>query len=181
DHLCSLARPGPGFTVPNAVPPAEDIEPVSYGWCHGVVGTVRLFWVLGDLATVDAGLLAARRSGLPRRLRPGFWDNLGRCCGSAGVGEAVLDRYQQTGDPELLAFADELARDILDRAERDDDGTRWRFTEHADGEERLMRPEAGWMQGAAGIAAYLLRLHRVHRDGPAATRLAWPETPVDTC
>jgi hypothetical protein len=33
------------------------------------------------------------------------------------------------------------------------------------------------MQGAAGIAAWLLRLTRVQED-PAANRLAWPDLPL---
>jgi hypothetical protein len=176
-HLRSLARPGVGFTVPNAVPPADDVEPVSYGWCHGPTGTVRLYWAIGDLGTVDDGLLAIMGSGIPDRPRPGFWDNLGRCCGSAGVGEVVLDRYQQTGRPDLLAFADLLAADILDRATTDHAGTRWSFTEHRNDVPDLP-PEPTWMQGAAGIAAYLYRLHRVHRDGRSAPRLSWPDAPV---
>jgi hypothetical protein len=31
------------------------------------------------------------------------------------------------------------------------------------------------MQGAAGIAGFLLRLARAHADGPAASQLTWPD------
>ena len=177
DHLRSLARPGPGFLLPNAIPPAEGHEPVSYGWCHGPTGTARLFWAVDDPDVVDGCIEAIRASGLPRRLRPGFWDNLGRCCGSAGVGDVVLDRYQQTGRPDLLAFAHLLADDILARATRDEHGTRWSFVEHRNDEPELP-PEAGWMQGAAGIAAFLYRLHRVDHHGIAAPRIPWVDAPV---
>ncbi|HEV2635800.1 MAG TPA: hypothetical protein VGX23_11675 [Actinocrinis sp.] len=27
---------------------------------------------------------------MPRRLRPGFWDNSGRCCGTAGIIRELL-------------------------------------------------------------------------------------------
>ena len=38
-------------------------------------------------------------SGVPQRLRPGFWDNDGRCCGTAGVGDVLLDAAQDSPDP----------------------------------------------------------------------------------
>lgn len=59
---------------------------------------------------------------------------------------------------------------------RDVDGTRWSFTAYDDGHERQLPPSPAWMQGAAGITAFLLRHARAHRqpDGP---RLAWPEMP----
>jgi len=177
DQLRSLRRPGVGFTTPNVIPPAPGLEPVSHGWCHGGAGTARLFWTIEDLDTVDACLLAVRRSGLPRPLRPGFWDNLGRCCGSAGVGDAMLDRHRQTGDPELLAFADVLASDIAARAIRDADGARWSFTAYDVDGRRELPPSPGWMQGAAGIAGFLLRHARAHRLPGNEQRIAWPDAP----
>jgi hypothetical protein len=35
-------------------------------------------------------------SGLPQRLQPGFWDNTGRCCGTAGVLALACDRRPNT-------------------------------------------------------------------------------------
>ena len=46
-----------------------------------------------------------RTSGLPARLRPGFWDNDGRCCGTAGVGEVFLDSWHRSGETGDLEFA----------------------------------------------------------------------------
>ncbi|MGC4110767.1 MAG: hypothetical protein QM747_10165 [Nocardioides sp.] len=49
----------------------------------------------------------------------------------------------------------------------------WRFVEHRN-EDPLLPPGPGWMQGAAGIAAYLLRIARVldqGRDAPAVPRM----------
>jgi hypothetical protein len=37
--------------------------------------------------------------------------------------------------------------------------------------------QPGFSHGAAGIAGFLLRLDRLHRDGPAAPRLWWPDRP----
>ena len=49
----------------------------------------------------------------------------------------------------------------------------WRFVEHRN-EDPLLPPGVGWYQGAAGIAAFLLRLGRVLDEGrttPAAVRM----------
>ena len=79
----------------------------------------------------------------------------------------VLDHYQDTGDRDWLDFADVLAADLLRRAIADGAGVRWSHTEHRVSPPEL-EPVVGWMQGAAGIAGFLLRLDRLHRDGPAS-------------
>src|SRR5262249_17561385 len=125
-------------------------------------------------------LHSTRTSGIPERLHPGFWDNDGRCCGTAGVGDLVLDAWQRLGVADDLAFAQVLADALVERAivdGADPDRACWRFTAHrnvARGEDPLLPPGVGWMQGTAGIAAYLLRLGRVLREGrtsPAVARL----------
>jgi lantibiotic modifying enzyme len=183
-RLISLGlRPDGTLAVPIRIPPKPGSPDLAYGWCHGPTGTVRLFQLLARLQEVPvwadavAGCLAAiRSSGLPARLYPGFWDNIGRCCGTAGVGELSLDRYQETSDPDWLNFADELARDVLSRQVADSAGVRWSNTEfRADPPE--LPPVVGLMQGAAGIAGWLLRLVRVRQDGPGARRIKWPDRP----
>ena len=116
-------------------------------------------------------LHSVRSSGLPERLHPGFWDNDGRCCGTVGVGEVFLDAWQRGGDPDDLAFATLLADTLVDRAHRDGPHAYWRFVEHRS-PEPLLPPGVGWMQGAAGIAAYLFRAARVTRDGRGAAAVA---------
>ncbi|MDZ5662705.1 lanthionine synthetase LanC family protein [Nocardioides sp. S-58] len=185
EHLVTLGdTDGDGFVVPAAIPPSPGLEEVTFTWCHGPTGTSLLFTAL-EHAGVDvvAGespaqwhrrcLRSVRTSGVPRRLRPGFWDNDGRCCGTAGVGEVFLDAWQRLGDPDDLAFATVLGDALLDRAVRDGDRACWRFTEHRR-DDPLLPPGVGWMQGAAGITAHLLRLSRVLREGrtaPAVARL----------
>jgi len=171
------------FLVPLTVPTHNTEFPVSYGWCHGPTGTLRLFSLLDQLAP-DAGWdeyvqrcrQAVRVSGLPARVRPGFWDNIGQCCGTVGVGEMALDAFQETADPRWLDWADELAQDVLARAVSDDAGTRWSNTEHRNSPPELP-PASGWMQGAAGIAGWLFRLARVHECGLGAPRLEHPDRP----
>lgn len=176
-------QPDGSLAVPHSIPLADPGAPVSYGWCNGATGTLRLFELLdrtqpgaGWSGYAQACRQAVRSSGLPARLHPGFWDNLGQCCGTAGVGEMALDRYQQTGDKAWLAWAEALAVDVMNRSITDESGVTWSHTEH-----RLdppdVEPAVGFMQGSAGIASWLLRLSRVQRDGPDAPRIWWPDRP----
>ncbi|MGZ4489568.1 MAG: lanthionine synthetase LanC family protein [Nocardioidaceae bacterium] len=180
DHLVSLGDTrGDGFVVPRYLPrDFNDQDEVTYTWCHGASGTSLLFLAL-DRADVTevAGqaplswhrrcLHSVRTSGLPARLHPGFWDNDGRCCGTAGVGDLFLDSWQRACDEQDLDFALQLADTLIERAVREGTHAFWRFIEHH-AAEPLLPPGVGWMQGAAGIAAFLFRVSRVLRDGPNA-------------
>jgi hypothetical protein len=187
EHLITLGDASDdGFLVPLSIPPEDPakVDPISYGWCHGPTGTSMLFLALDRAGVAEVagqptmswyarGRLSVRTSGLPDRLRPGFWDNDGRCCGTAGVGDAFLDAYARTGDDTDLAFAVRLGDALVERAFVTDDVAYWRFLEHRD-ENPLQPPRVGWMQGTAGIAAYLFRLARVldtGRDAPAVQRM----------
>ena len=176
EHLVSLGDvSGQGFVVPRGIPTPEGFDEVTYTWCHGPTGTSLLFPAL-ECAGVDevAGeppvswqrrcLHSVRTSGLPARLHPGFWDNDGRCCGTAGVGDVFLDAWHRTGEPDDLAFARHLADTLVERAVLDGPHAYWRFIEHR-AEEPLLPPGVGWMQGAAGIAAFLFHLSRVAQGG----------------
>jgi hypothetical protein len=188
-HLVTLADTAAGgFAVPRLVPVPDgrDDDPVTFTWCHGPTGTSLLFLAL-ERAGVDdvAGeppltwhrrcLHSVRTSGLPARLHPGFWDNDGRCCGTAGVGDVFLDAWHRLGEDDDLAFALDLADTLVERAVVDGDRACWRFVEHRS-PEPLLPPGVGWMQGAAGIAAFLFRCARVGRDGRDAAAVARMET-----
>lgn len=179
-RLVELGQRSDGtLAVPHSVPQQDWSAPQSWGWCHGPTGTVQLFLELaGDDSRwqdgVDASLQAVRSSGLPARLHPGFWDNHSQCCGTAGVGELALDRYQATGDEHWLTWSDELAANLVSFAIPQDVGVAWSNVEHTSPEPDLP-PDPGWLQGAAGIASYLLRHARVHREGRYATRVPWPD------
>ena len=178
--LAAGDRPG-GWAGPLQIPSRPDRPDVYYGWCHGPTGTARLFVLLDEIDpqprwqhAIDACLGALRDSRLPARLYPGYWDNLARCCGTAGVGQFLLDRYQATGDTALLDWTAVLAADVAARALTTAQGVCWSNTEHTKTPPELA-PEPGFMQGAAGIASWLARLHalrtrpasRVARPGPA--------------
>jgi len=180
-HLLAVGSlDGDGFIVPHTLPySTRDVEPVTYNWCHGPAGTSQLFAALAAAGVDEVsgfGVASLRQrclnsilaSGVPARLRPGFWDNDGRCCGTAGVGDILLDAAQDCGDQARAGVLFQAARTMADalteRAIRDQAGARWRFTEHRQ-DPPLLPPGTAWMQGAAGIAAFLLRLARVMDSG----------------
>jgi lantibiotic modifying enzyme len=134
------------------------------GWCHGPAGTARLFYqlskVTGDkswMAWVQKSANALLVSGIPQQRTPGFWNNVSQCCGSAGVAQFMLDLHGVTRDAKYLAFAEKMTADLLARATRDDKGTRWVQAEHRVRPELLIA-QTGYMQGAAGIGMWLLRM-----------------------
>ncbi len=151
------------------------------GWCHGPVGTARLFFVLagvtGDKSWLDwvrrsaNGLL---RSGIPEQETPGFWNNAGICCGLAGVGEFFLDLYREWGDVSYLDFSKRVAARLLAKATVDDGRMSWLQAEHRTRPDYLFA-QTGYMQGAAGIGTFLLRLAAAGRVAPK--RIVFPDTP----
>ncbi len=173
-----------GLRLDHRIPGQDGLDTYTYTWCHGPAGTSLLFAALdrAGVASVAgrtpydwerACLHSTRVSGIPERLYPGFWDNDGRCCGTAGVGDVVLSMWQRRGNDDELAFAVTLADAIVDRAYTEGPHTYWRFVEHRN-EDPLLAPGVGWMQGTAGIAAYLFRLARLleqGRDAAAVPRM----------
>ena len=134
------------------------------GWCHGPAGTARLFYQLYTITNDDmwlswvkmsaAGVL---KSGIPEQRTPGFWNNVGQCCGNAGVAQFFLDLYGLTKDKRYLDFSTRMTADLLARATRDGAGTRWLQAENRTEPNNLVA-QTGYMQGAAGIATWLLHL-----------------------
>ena len=114
-------------------------------------------------------------SGLPERIRPGFWDNSGRCCGTAGVLALACDRIIENGDD--FTFADRLVADLVDRATVDDEGARWSNHEHRQTPPDLA-PLPGWAMGNAGIVRELLRYVRLRGGGNPGYAVAWPDHPL---
>ena len=74
-----------------------------------------------------------------------------------------------------MAFALVLADTLVEHAVHDGPGACWRFVEHRNADP-LLPPGVGWMQGAAGIAAYLFRLARVLDQGRDAAAVARMDT-----
>jgi hypothetical protein len=78
--------------------------------------------------------------------------------------DAAQDCVDEARASTLLRGARVMADALTERAFRDHAGTYWRFTEHRQ-DPPLLPPGTSWMQGAAGIAAFLLRLARVLEQG----------------
>ena len=170
-----------GFLVPHSDPPhrPDIIERYSYGWCNGPAGDAQLFRQLshttGDAVwstLVDRCWRTVRESGLPQRIRPGFWDNNGRCCGTAGVLALACDRIVERGDD--FDFANLLVDDLEARAIVDDAGVRWSNYEHRATPSDL-EPRPGWAMGNAGIIRELLRFARISQGGLPGYAMAWPD------
>jgi lantibiotic modifying enzyme len=97
-----------------------------------------------------------------------------QCCGSAGVAQFFLDLYDVTKDPRYLAFAEKMTEDLLARATRDDSGTRWVQAEDRIKPDNLVA-QTGYMQGAAGIGVWLLRLDAAEKKRSAFVH--FPDSP----
>ena len=153
------------------------------GWCHGPVGTARLFFLLsrvtGDRTWLDWVRKSANgliRSGLPEQETPGFWNNAGICCGLAGVGEFFLDIYKELGDRTYLDFSKRVASRLLAKAIIEDGRMFWVQAEHRTRPDYVFA-QTGYMQGAAGIGTFLLRLALSDRTKPR--RIVFPDTPFE--
>jgi lantibiotic modifying enzyme len=139
------------------------------GWCHGPAGTGRFFhrlfqltndpdWL--DLVRIQA--TALMNSGIPERQTAGYWNNISRCCGAAGVGEFFLGLYSTIQDGSYLVFAQRIADYLVARAEPDGSGIKWTQAENRLEPAHLVA-QTGLMQGAAGVALFLLHVDQASR------------------
>jgi hypothetical protein len=184
---------------------AFGLERYSYGWCHGPAGDAQVFRLLAQLADGAGGAIGAgdgghadgsrvdeargddwraladrcwrtvTTSGLPEPVRPGFWDNSGRCCGTGGVLALALDREAENGDG--LAFADVLVADLARRATVDASGARWSNVEYRASPPEL-EPRPGWAMGNAGLVRELLRHARITTGRDPSYAVQWPDHPA---
>jgi lantibiotic modifying enzyme len=140
------------------------------GWCHGSAGTGRFFYRLYQL-TDDAAWLglvekqaaALMASGIPERQTPGYWNNVSRCCGAAGIGEFFLGLYLAIRTRSYLAFAEHIADHLIARAEAAGNGIKWSQAERRIEPDKVAA-QTGLMQGAAGIGLFLVHLDEVRRN-----------------
>jgi lantibiotic modifying enzyme len=151
------------------------------GWCHGPAGTARLFHRLGQVTNgqewrvwVERAARGIAASGIPEKRTTGFWNNVGQCCGNAGVADFFLELHRSYQDPGALPFARRVIADLLRRSTDDATGMRWVHAEHRDRPD-LAIAQTGFMQGAAGIGTLLLKLDAVERQ--ARPRVVFPDSP----
>lgn len=150
-------------------------------WCHGPVGTARLFYRLHQITGerrwqdwVDALTRTVERSGVPEGRTSGYWDNISQCCGNAGIGQYCLDLARYNPTAATAALRDRIVANTLSRATDDGDGLRWVQAENRTQPENLVA-QTGFMQGAAGVGTFFLQLDTFARGEPWAFPM--PDTP----
>ncbi|MCP5047223.1 MAG: hypothetical protein GY940_08625, partial [bacterium] len=179
-YLLSIAKTdGGSCLVFHNEPGGKDRYYLS--WCHGPPGTARLFYrlyqITRDKTWMDWVRKSARGildSGIPGRQTPGFWNNAGWCCGSAGVADFFLQLYRVTHQQTYLDFSRQMTEDLLKKSTAAGKGLKWIHAEHRV-KPGLLKAQTGLMQGAAGIGLWLLRLDAFEKRKQA--RIVFPDSP----
>jgi lantibiotic modifying enzyme len=150
-------------------------------WCHGPAGTSRLFYRLHQITgegvwlewvrSLTAATLAA---GIPEQRTAGYWENISQCCGNIGVGQYFLDLERTLRDRSARSMIERVVADTMKRATTDDRGLRWVQAENRTEPANLVA-QTGFMQGAAGVGTFLLRLDATARGRRWA--IDFPDTP----
>ena len=169
EYLKSIAARNEGqCLVFHHSPGGEDL--FYLGWCHGPPGTSAVLLALGEIANRDdftkmgrMGATTILKNGLFKNRTPGFWNNVGQCCGTAGVAVFLATMFYETNEKVYLAECRRLTEDLLNRAtivELPDGkvGLNWLQAEHRTRPDGL-KAQTGFMQGAAGIGQWLLDMH----------------------
>ena len=149
--------------------------------CHGPPGTTRLFHLLhritGDATYAqwnDGALRGLLSTGAPEQRSDGFWNNVGQCCGDAGVGDYAINCYRVERDARYLDLARREAAELDARGVARDGGLCWPQAEHRE-RPKFIQAQTGYMQGAAGIASFFTHLHTTLAGAPV--KIAFPDTP----
>jgi hypothetical protein len=135
---------------------------------HEITGDDRwLDWLHANMR----GLLA---TGAPETRSEGLWQNFGQCCGDAGIGDYALSLSQATGRGEYLDLAERIEAVVLAASVIADGRRSWPQAEHRS-RPTFIESQTGYMQGAAGIASFLLHLATV--DEHPKSKIALPDSP----
>jgi lantibiotic modifying enzyme len=150
-------------------------------WCHGPVGTARLFYRLFQItadrrhrSTIDELTAWVLESGAPEQSSDGYWNNISQCCGDVGIGQYCLDLARTFGLQSLDALRSRVVAHLRARAADDAAGLRWVQAEHRVQPENLVA-QTGFMQGAAGVGTFFLQLDAFARG--VSWQAPWPDTP----
>jgi len=157
-------------------------------WCHGPVGTARLFYrlhqITGDAAWsrwIEELTTWVMTSGAPEQQSAGYWNNVSQCCGNVGIGQYCIDlaRYLPTVLTKNGADAlrERVVKTTLSRAADDETGLRWPQAENRVSPDNVVA-QTGFMQGAAGVGTFFLQLDALSRGETWTT--PWPDTPWTT-
>jgi len=150
-------------------------------WCHGPVGTSRLFYRLLQITNdpkwrvwIDELTAWVAGSGAPEQQSAGYWNNISQCCGNVGIGQYCIDlsRHYRTAAADSLR--DRVFKNTMARATDDASGLRWVQAENRVQPANLIA-QTGFMQGAAGVGTFFLQLDALSRG--ATWPAPWPDTP----
>ncbi len=161
----------------------EEEQPASLfylGVCHGPPGTGRFMYLMHALTKDDVYLdwlkenfLGLKSTGAPETRTEGLWQNVGQCCGDAGIGDYALFLYDATGDESYLRYAERVGDYVLGQADSSL-GNSWSTAEHRN-RDRFVESQTGYMQGAAGVGSFLLHLATATSGAPS--KIVLPDTP----
>lgn len=167
-------------------------------WCHGPVGTARLYRRLAEIWSPGVGLGDTKTSvvtadaygnvivelarwidasGAPEKQSDGYWNNISQCCGNVGIGQFMIDleRHGRLGTGiKASTMRYRIASNTMSRAMNDRDGLRWVQAENRTQPENRVA-QTGFMQGAAGVGSFFLQLDAFSRGEEWPT--PWPDTP----
>ncbi len=150
------------------------------GVCHGPAGTGRLMYLLNQITGDNSwwdwlteNFKGLESTGAPEQRSKGLWQNLGQCCGDAGIGDYALFLYETSRDEKYLDYAKRTAEHMVKHANHEN-GLAWAQAEHRNRPE-FTEIQTGYMQGAAGIGSFLLHLATVTTGHPR--KIVMPETP----
>lgn len=157
-----------GILLPHYLP---DTEHICYvGYCGGPVGIARYFYEYYFL-TKDVNYLELFKktieslvdTGAPFKRSEGYWQTDNYCCGTAGILHLFISAYKVTKDHYYLELAKKTGNILLNRADKENGKIYWKQAFERTNPTNITVP-LGYYDGAAGIAAELLRLDQAIID-----------------
>jgi len=148
-------------------------------WCHGPAGTNRLYHSLYVTTKEDRWrqkIVTSSNSmvseGIDTLRKPGFWNNMGKCCGSASVAEYYAWLYDFTDNEDYMTFSYQMTELIQKNATEAENSLKWVHAENRVSPE-VLTAQTGLMQGTAGIGLWFLELHA--RQNGTSPRILLPD------
>ena len=166
--------------VPHHLPGGEELYYLN--WCHGPAGISRLYYSLYDVTkdqewldkiTFVADHLLLEE--IDQTEKPGYWNNVGKCCGDVSIAEYYQWLYDLSGKSKYKEFSTIMTKKILNKATIQDDFMKWIHAENRKSPED-QAAQSGLMQGTAGMGLWFLHLYGMEQAGNYSIQL--PDYPV---
>jgi len=134
-------------------------------WCHGPGGTSRLYYSLWKntrnnkwLDNMNKSAKGVVNSGIDEHQTRGYWNNVSKCCGDAGVAEYFLWLYNITNNNDYLKYAELFTQKMLSASTESGQGIKWVQAENRVSPDKVAA-QTGLMQGSSGMGLWLLELN----------------------